>query len=424
LASESAGTSNHLEPPKKPGRGVTAFPLTPVWQINPAAGRYVTRTGGIYPGGKPFVKRYVWALATAHFIQFQLVPAPVPKATGFDEISRQSMPPNPLKRHSIAPGSSLARVRAFAPGGIGNLGPGLDILGCAVTGPGDTVDAERTNVAGVRLADAGHPDLPRDAARHTATIAASEVLRSTGQAHIGIVVRVRKGLPLSGGQGGSAASAIAGAVAANAIVGFPLGTNELLRAALVAEERVAGRHLDNLAPALVGGIVLVKSLDPIAIHRFPVPESLRVVLVHPDMQLRTADARAVLPQTIDRATALHQAAAVATMVTAFATGNLSMLRGAIEDRIAEPARSALLPGFTRAKEAALSAGALGASIAGGGPSAFAMTDGDDIAEQVLAAMVDAYAADDISATGRVARIDDRGARLTLEDGSEMLAARA
>ena len=317
------------------------------------------------------------------------------------------------------PGSSPVRVRAFAPGGIGNLGPGLDILGCAVTGPGDTVDAERIRAPGVRLDDPGHPDLPTDPKRHTAAIAATEVLRRVGAESTGLALRVRKGLPLAGGQGGSAASAIAGAAAANAMLGFPLGVEELLLAALVAEERVAGRHLDNLAPALVGGIVLVRSIDPVAIVRFSAPGALRIVLVHPEMRLRTADARAVLPATVDRATSIAQAAAVATMVAAFATGNLALLRGAIEDRIAEPARTALLPGFARAKDAALGAGALGASIAGGGPSAFAMTDGDEVATPVLDAMLAAYSASGVAATGRIARVDARGARVTVDDGPEM-----
>jgi homoserine kinase len=274
-------------------------------------------------------------------------------------------------------------------------------------------------VAGIHVEDPGHPELPTDSTRHTAAIAAGEVLRRTGNSHVGLALRVRKGLPLAGGQGGSAASAIAGAVAANALLGFPLRTNELLLAALVAEERVAGRHLDNLAPALVGGIVLVRSIDPVAIIRFAAPDTLRIVLVHPEMRLRTADARAVLPETVDRATSIAQAAAVSTMIAAFATRNLDLLRGAIDDRIAEPARASLLPGFTRAKDAALGAGALGASIAGGGPSAFAMTDGDDVAESVLAAMLEAYKESDVGATGRIARVDARGARVTLEDGTEM-----
>jgi homoserine kinase len=181
-------------------------------------------------------------------------------------------------------------------------------------------------------------------------------------------------------------------VAVNALLGSPLDNYELLSAALVAEERVAGRHLDNLAPALLGGIILIRSLDPLVLVRLPVPPTLRVVLVHPKMQLRTADARAVLPTDIDRATAMAQAAAVATMVAAFCSGDLSLLRGAVDDRIAEPARAQLLPGFLDAKAAAMEAGSLGCSIAGGGPSAFALADGEQSAEAVLSAMLEAYRA--------------------------------
>jgi len=301
-------------------------------------------------------------------------------------------------------------VRAFAPGSTGNLGPGLDILGCALTGAGDTVQARFTDEPGVRVDDSGHPDLPRDAARHASAIAASEVLQRAG-ARVGIALIVEKGLPLAGGQGGSAASAVAGAMAANALLGNPLDHNELLLASLVAEERLAGRHLDNLAPALFGGIVLIRSIDPVDIVRLPIPENLRIVLAHPRMQLRTTEARAVLPATVDRATAIAQAAAVATIVSALYSGDLSRLRGAIDDRIAEPARAPLLPGFRAAKAAALAAGALGSSISGGGPSAFALVDGDATAGAVMDAMVAAYADRGIDATGRIARVDERGARI-------------
>jgi homoserine kinase len=301
-------------------------------------------------------------------------------------------------------------VRAFAPGSIGNLGPGLDILGCAVTGPGDVVVAQIADRPGVVLESAGHPELPTDPEQHSSAIAAAEVMRRAN-ARTGITLSLEKGLPLSGGQGGSAASAIAGAVAANAVLGNPLTTDELLLAALVAEQRVAGRHLDNLAPSLLGGAVLVRSIDPLDVVRIPTPPSLRFVLVHPDMRLRTADARAVLPSTVDLKTAMAQASAVAKMVFAFATGAVEQLRNSVDDRIAEPARASLLPGFIDAKLAALDSGALGCSIAGGGPTSFAMTDGDASAREVLAAMLAAYARAGVNATGRIAQVDDRGARL-------------
>jgi homoserine kinase len=306
-------------------------------------------------------------------------------------------------------------VRAFAPGGIGNLGPGIDILGCAVTGPGDTVRARRGAFRGVRIADAGHPDLPTDPTRHAAGIAALEVLRLANAAD-GITLWVEKGLPLAGGQGGSAASAVAGAAAANALLGGPLDRETLLGAALVAEEQLAGRHIDNLAPALFGGILLIRSITPLRFDPLPVPEALRITLVHPAMQFRTAESRSVLPATLSRENALAQAAAVAAMVAALCTGNLDLLRGAIDDRIAEPARAPLLPGFAAAKQAALDAGALGCSISGGGPSAFACSDRDDTARRVGDAMVAAYAGAGLEAVARVARVDTVGARVdVLED---------
>jgi len=313
----------------------------------------------------------------------------------------------PLSPVPGAPRSGV--VRAFAPGGIGNLGPGLDILGCAITGLGDSVEAMLIDEPGVRVDDPGHPDLPTDATKHSSAIAAGEVLRLSGKTRLGVALKVKKGLPLAGGQGGSAASAIAGALAVNSLIGSPLSDDDLLRAALVAEERVAGRHLDNLAPALIGGIVLVRSIEPLSLLSLPVPPALRIVVVHPGTRLRTADARSVLPTDVARATSLLQASAVAAMVAAFCTGELGLLRGAIDDRIAEPARAPLLPGFARAKAAALNAGALGCSIAGGGPSSFALVDGTPTADAVLLAMLDAYAEEGLQATGRVEEVDERGA---------------
>lgn len=302
-------------------------------------------------------------------------------------------------------------VRAFAPGGIGNIGPGLDILGCAVTGSGDTVIATQIDTPGVRIDAAGHPELSRDPECHASGIAAAEVLRRAGATSAGVALRVEKGLPLAGGQGGSAASALAGAVATNALLGNPLDQTAVLYAALVAEERLAGRHIDNLAPALFGGILLIRSIEPLDFIRLTAPPTLRIVLIKPDMRLRTADARAVLPRMVPLSTALAQATAVATMVAAFSSGNLEYLRGAVDDRIAEPARAKLLPGFLEGKQAALDHGALGCSISGAGPTSFALADGDSQATAIMRAMLAAYEASGMPATGRVAQIDERGTRV-------------
>lgn len=301
---------------------------------------------------------------------------------------------------------------AFAPGSVGNVGPGLDILGLALDGPGDTVTIRRRGEPGLRIAEPGHPDLPTDPARHSAAIAARAVLAAAGaDAGFGVEITVVKGLPLAGGQGGSAASAVAGAVAMNALLGSPLGTTQLVLAAMEAETVVAGRHADNVAPSLLGGLVLIRSLDPPDLIPVPVPPELRVVVVHPHQHLRTLEGRAALPAQVARDLALHQAAQVAALVAGAALGDLRLLGRAIDDRIAEPARAPLLPGFPDAKAAALAAGAYGCSISGSGPSAFAITDSDDAGERVGAAMAAAYRGAGVPGTVRVARADLRGARL-------------
>jgi homoserine kinase len=311
-------------------------------------------------------------------------------------------------------------VTAFAPGSIGNVGPGLDILGLAVAGDGDAVRAEWLSEPGIRMLDAGHPELPREAERHTSGLAARAVLRRVGDGITGgkgIGLSVRKGLPLSGGQGGSAASAVAGAVAVNALLGEPLGALALIEACLEAEEAVAGRHADNIAPSLLGGLVLIRSMDPLDVVRLPAPADLHIVLAEPEQRMRTAEARAVLPRDVPRAVALHQAAQVAAMVAAFVLEDYALLARSVDDRIAEPARAGLLPGFAEAKTAALQAGALGSSISGSGPTAFALARGRESAEGIARAMEAAYRASGADCSLRIGPVDRDGATVTREAGA-------
>lgn len=154
-------------------------------------------------------------------------------------------------------------VRAYAPGSVGNVGPGLDILGLAIAGLGDRVTARVNGGNDLVVRVAGEGRIPVDPARNTAALAARAVLRLSNHSGLGLDLELEKGLPLSGGQGGSAASAVAGAVAVNHLLGRPLGFPALLMAALEAETVVAGRHLDNLAPSLLGSAVLIRSMDPL-----------------------------------------------------------------------------------------------------------------------------------------------------------------
>ena len=309
--------------------------------------------------------------------------------------------------------SDATRQHATAPGGIGNLGPGLDVLGCAIAGLRDEVTAQWSDVPGVTLLDPGHPELPDSATRHTAAIAAAAVLAHARRRGVtlrapGVALTARKGLPLSGGQGGSAASAAAGASAANALLGAGLDIGALLACCLDAEAKVSGRHLDNIASALLGGIVLVRSLDPIDVVRLPTPTGLQLVLAHPEQRLSTARSRRALPATVDREVMTHQMAQVAAMVAGCYGDDLSLFGRALDDRYAEPARAPLIPGFVDAKVAALEAGALGASISGAGPSSFAIVGDTETAQRVALAMQGAYDALGIVCSTRITTVDQDG----------------
>jgi len=305
-------------------------------------------------------------------------------------------------------------VVAFAPGSIGNFGPGIDVLGVALTGAGDEVRAYFNGTSEIVVADAGHPDLPTDPARHASAIAAREVLVRTGLHDRGVTLSVRKGLPLSGGQGGSAASAIAAAVAVNQLVADAgadaLDVHALLAAALIAETTVAGRHLDNLAPSLMGGVVCVRSIDPPDVAQVPVNTPLWIALAHPEIAVRTADARAVLPQFVPRSLLIDQLAAVSALITGLVTGNLELVGRAMTDHYAEPPRAPLVRGFYEAKQAALEAGALGGSFSGSGPTTFMVCASEAVALAASEAMRWSYEVSGVACTARVATIDFEGAR--------------
>jgi homoserine kinase len=303
----------------------------------------------------------------------------------------------------------MDRVTAYAPGSASNLGPGFDCLGVAFTGKGDRVTASRNGPAGVRVLSVSDPRIPADPARNTAAIAASAVLRRGGS-DVGLELEVHKGLPLAGGMGGSAASAVAGAVAANALLGFGLGTVDLLAAALEAEGVVAGRHADNVAPSLLGGAVLVLGLDPPRLGPVRVHGSLALVLVSPSYQVETAAARAVLPASISRSDAVGQAASLAGLVLGLERGDPDLIRGSMVDRIAEPSRAALYPGYPEARAAAFAAGALGVAVSGAGPTILAITP-EEAAASVAAAFEAAYRGLGIEAHSHAARVDHEGARI-------------
>jgi homoserine kinase len=276
---------------------------------------------------------------------------------------------------------------AFAPATVSNVACGFDVLGFALETPGDHVTA-RLSPSGVQIEgiDGDGGRLPRDAARNTAGVAALALLTKLGERR-GVVLSIRKGLPLSSGLGGSAASAAAAVVAVDAVLGSGASIETLVSCALEGERLGAGSaHADNVAPSLYGGFVLVRRLNPPDIIRLPVPSGLVAVVVHPDLEIETARARALLGTTVPLADAVRQWANLGAFVDALHRGDFSQISRSLEDTIAEPRRASLIPGLAMIKRAAGDAGALGCSISGSGPSLFALCAGRDVAERVAAAM--------------------------------------
>ena len=285
-------------------------------------------------------------------------------------------------------------VRVVAPASIGNLGVGFDALGAALPGPVDELVARRSPAPGVEVV-AVHGDdgrLPRGAERNTAAVAAAAVLARSGLA-AGLALELTKGIPLAGGLGSSAASSVAGALAADTLIGSDLSTADLLACALAGERAGCGAgHGDNIAPCLLGGIVLVRGLDPVDAVRLPVPAGLAAALLHPPVELETRTARAALGPTVRLADAVAQWADLAAFVAALHRSDWELLERSLRDHVAEPRRAALVPGFRAVQRAARESGALGCSLSGAGPSIFALCRGLDRAVSVGDAMRAALAA--------------------------------
>ena len=278
-------------------------------------------------------------------------------------------------------------VTAFAPATVSNVGCGFDVLGFALEVPGDTVTA-RFVPAGVSIdsitGDGGR--LPREATRNTAGAAAQALLATLGERR-GVALSVAKGLPLSSGLGGSAASAAAAVVAIDALLDGHASLETLIACAIEGEGLGARfAHPDNIAPAICGGFVLVRHPDPLDIVRLPVPAGLMAVVVHPDIEIETAKARALLGTTVPLADAIRQWANMGALVDGLHRGDFALISRALQDSIAEPRRAALVPGLAKIKSAAVDAGALGCSLSGSGPSLFALCRGADVVRRVAEAM--------------------------------------
>ncbi len=306
------------------------------------------------------------------------------------------------------------RLRIFAPASASNLGPGFDVLGLALPQPGDVVEIEECNRPGVHIAEVfGAPSLSADPTENTAGVAAAAVLRRLErQESSGVRLWLHKQMPLASGLGSSAASSVAAAVAVNQLFGNPLPNKMLIDCALEGEVAASGSaHADNVAPSLLGGIVLIRSLDPSPdLVSLPVPPALRVVVAHPHAEVQTGAARRLVAEhRFEISQTVANLGNVAALVSALHSGDLQLLGRSVQDALVEPIRAPLVPGFDDVKWAAVDAGALGCSISGSGPSVFALADSDQAATAVADAMQAAFLDAGLESDRYLGPVNTRGA---------------
>jgi len=307
---------------------------------------------------------------------------------------------------------AISSVEAFAPASIANLGVGFDIVGLALSGRGDRLRLSWRDEPGIVIDVEGDGGLlPRAPERNVAAVSASAMLQHIGEER-GLHMTLYKGLPLSSGLGSSAASAVVSVVALNALLGEPFTRTQLLPFCLEGEALVSGYHADNVAPCLLGGIILVAGIVEESIQALPVPDGLHLALITPDLAVPTNRAREVLPRQVPLGKLIHQTGAVAQLVDALHRGDLQDLGAAMErDQIVEPARAALMPQLAQARHAAKSAGAIALFIGGAGPTLCAIADSAENAQAACAAMQAVYNEVGMASQVQATQVSPQGAQL-------------
>lgn len=287
----------------------------------------------------------------------------------------------------------MQEFKVFAPATIGNVGPGFDCFGLCVAGLGDELTGRPAREIVIKEVTGKQSEgVPTDVDKNSASIAAKHLFHAL-KYDGGLEISIHRNLPLSGGLGASAASALGGAMLAAAVCGLAKDDSRIVDAALAGEAAVAGRHLDNIAPCFYGGMSIVRSVEPVHIVQVPTKASWWLSVLSPRLALNTKNSRTVLPENLPTSEWVAQAANMASLVQAFITEDVQLFKSSFFDYFAEPARCSLIPGFQAVKESALEAGAMGCTISGGGPSIFAISENKEMALKVGEEMLSASATD-------------------------------
>lgn len=310
--------------------------------------------------------------------------------------------------------SSKQEAAAFAPATIANVGPGFDFLGFAVDGLGDTVRLKRIERPGVTITSITGDDgrLPMETIGNSASVVALKMLDAV-EADFGLELVLEKGLPLESGLGSSGASSAAAAVATNAILSDRFEPEQLIEFARYGEDVAAGApHADNVAPAILGGFVIVRHGPQQEIVSVDLPKNWFVAICHPQLGLSTRKARKVIPEQVSMRKLAINASNAATIISALHRNDMELFgRSLMADAVVEPTRAEMIQGYHEVKDAALMAGAAGVSICGAGPSMFAVCGSELRIKKIIEAMAATWNSMEIETDTHVCRFGAEGAKV-------------
>ncbi len=305
----------------------------------------------------------------------------------------------------------MNEIKLFCPATIANLSCGFDVLGLCLDTVGDEMIVKKSVVKGIRITKLVGADLPLETEKNVAGVAALAILEGM-QLDFGFEIEIYKNIKAGSGIGSSAASAAGAVVGINSLLGSPFSRKELVQFAMQGEKLACGNaHADNVAPALMGGFTLVRSYNPLDIIRIESPSEIFATVVHPQIELKTSDARSVLKQTVSLKSAIMQWGNVGGLIAGLYTQDYDLIGRSLHDEIIEPVRSMLIPGFDLIKQTALANGALGAGISGSGPSIFALSRGEATAQKIAKAMCDVYDQMQLPYEIHVSKVNGDGVRI-------------
>ena len=311
-------------------------------------------------------------------------------------------------------GGRGASVKVFAPATVANVVCGFDVLGFAVNEPGDEVVMRVTDKPGLTISkitgDNGR--LPLDPLKNTVSVSVQHYLESIGRNDVGFDIELHKKMPIGSGLGSSSASTVAGLFAAKTLLGDETDVVKLLPFAMKGEEMACGHgHADNVAPALMGGFVLIRSYEPLDIVRLPHPKELYCAIVFPDVDVPTREARQIIRNKIQMKDAVTQWGNIGGLVSGLFMNDIDLIGRSMKDILVEPVRSMLIPDFYKMREIAMGMGAVSFGISGSGPSVFAFTRDEETAKQITQKLQQHLTSIKIGSNIYVSDINDAGPKV-------------